>query len=206
VTDIDARPRPIVRPDPGFAYLMTGIALGCIWLSYVMGAVFGPDIVTGTQHERFNSAAAIGWIFNGLATAMVVTAALQGIRAKVTERAPWTMLGAGAAAIWLAVMFVAVFAPVWVTGTDPDRFPGWAGLSAIAGVILTWSLCKFVKAASFEPAAPPAALTPSAPADGLEPVPEDPTVTLRRLAQLRDSGVITEAEFQAKKDDLLTRI
>jgi Short C-terminal domain len=31
-------------------------------------------------------------------------------------------------------------------------------------------------------------------------------VRLRRLAQLRDSGVITEGEFQAKKDDLLTQI
>jgi Short C-terminal domain len=29
---------------------------------------------------------------------------------------------------------------------------------------------------------------------------------LRQLAQLRDSGVITEADFQAKKDDLLTQI
>jgi putative oligomerization/nucleic acid binding protein len=29
---------------------------------------------------------------------------------------------------------------------------------------------------------------------------------LRRLAELRESGVITEAEFQAKKNDLLNRI
>jgi acetoin utilization protein AcuC len=35
---------------------------------------------------------------------------------------------------------------------------------------------------------------------------DDAVNRLRRLAQLRDSGVITEAEFQAKKDDLLTQI
>jgi putative oligomerization/nucleic acid binding protein len=40
----------------------------------------------------------------------------------------------------------------------------------------------------------------------LDPAGADATVTLRRLAELRDSGVITEAEFQAKKDDLLSRI
>jgi len=35
---------------------------------------------------------------------------------------------------------------------------------------------------------------------------EDVTVKLRRLAQLRDSGVISEADFQAKKNELLGRI
>jgi hypothetical protein len=29
---------------------------------------------------------------------------------------------------------------------------------------------------------------------------------LRQLAQLRDSGVITEDDFQAKKEDLLSQI
>jgi hypothetical protein len=29
---------------------------------------------------------------------------------------------------------------------------------------------------------------------------------LRRLAQLRDSGVITDADFQAKKQDLLSQV
>lgn len=107
---------------------MTGIALGCMWLSYVLGAVFGPDMVTGVQHENFKSAAAIGWI------------------------------------------------------------------SAIAAVILTWILCRFVKTASFEPTAAPVTTAPTV---DLEPAVEDATVKLRQLAQLRDSGVITEAEFQA---------
>jgi hypothetical protein len=44
------------------------------------------------------------------------------------------------------------------------------------------------------------------PTAGLEPDAEDATVKLRRLAQLRDAGVITESEFQAKKEDLLAGI
>jgi len=189
-----------VRWDPGIAYLMTGIALGSIWLSYILGAIFGPDMITGAQHQHFNSNAGIGWIFSAIATGLVVTAALSGIRAKVTDKAPWTMLGLGASAIWLAVMFVSVFAPVWVTGTDPDSIPFWAGLSVIAGLILTWILCRFVKTASFEVA------STTTPTVDLESPGGDATVTLRRLAQLRDSGAITESEFQEKKHELLNRI
>lgn len=103
-------------------------------------------------------------------------------------------------------MFVGIFAPVWVTGTDPDRIPFWAGLSVIAGVFLTWILCRFVKTASFEPSGSTVGSTMTTPAVDLESATEDATVKLRKLAQLRDSGVITEAEFQAKKDELLTRI
>ena len=206
MADLETQPRRNASNPPGFAYLMTGIAIGCIWLSYVLCAVFGPDLVTGAQHQHFKSAAAIGWIFSAIATALVVTAALQGIRAKVTDRAPWTTLGLGVAAIWLAVMFVGVFAPVWVTGTDPDRIPFWAGLSVIAGVILTVILCNFLKNASFQPVESTAGSTTATPTTAVESAAEDDTVQLRRLAQLRDSGVITEAEFQAKKDELLRRI
>ena len=204
MTATETEPRRVARPDLSFAYLMTGIALGCIWLSYLLGAIFGPGFVTGVQHQHFNSAAAIGWIFNAVATGLVVTATLQGIRAKVTDKAPWTMLGLGTGAIWLAVMFVAIFAPVWVTGTDPDQIPFWAGIAAIAGVILTWMLCRFVKMAAFEPEL--TAVPATTPTVDVEPAAKDATVKLRRLAQLRDSGVITEEEFQAKKDDLLTQI
>ena len=206
MTAMETQSTPVDRWDPSFAYLMTGVALGCVWLSYIMGALFSPGFVTGTQHQHFNSAAAIGWIFNAIATVLVVTAAAKGIRAKATDKAPWTVLGLGVSAIWLAVMFVAIFAPVWVTGTDPDKIPFWAGIAAIAGVILTGILCRFVKTASFEPPVSMAGPTTTTPTLDLQPASDDATVKLRKLAQLRDSGVITEADFQAKKDDLLSRI
>jgi hypothetical protein len=49
-----------------------------------------------------------------------------------------------------------------------------------------------------EHAAPPTA-PPAASAD-------DPYEALRKLASLRDAGVLTEEEFDAKKQDLLGRI
>ena len=41
---------------------------------------------------------------------------------------------------------------------------------------------------------------------GSEPATDDAATKLRQLAQLRDSGVINEADFEAKKDELLSRM
>jgi Short C-terminal domain len=71
---------------------------------------------------------------------------------------------------------------------------------------LTWLLCKTVKTAFFESAESPPGSATITPTVGLKPAADDAATRLRRLAQLRDSGVITEADFQAKKDNLLSQI
>jgi len=207
----ETRPRQITRPDLSFAYLMTGIAVACIGISGVLGSIFSPDLVstsgtaTGYMRQHVPIAAYSGWIWAVIALAMVLPTAMRGIRAKVTDRVPWTMLGLGAGGIWLAVMFISIFTPVMVTGTAPwlTWVPLASFISVIAGVVLTWLLCRTVKTGYFESAEPQPR---SATTADLEPAVEDATVKLRRLAQLRDAGVITEAEFQAKKDDLLAQI
>ena len=202
----EAPPGEVARSGTGYAYLMTGIALACICVSGVLGSMFVPKLVTGVQHQQTPVAAFTGWIWNVIAIGMVVSAAIKGIRAKVTDRAPWTVLGLGVGALWLATMVVAIYAPVWVIGTDPEKLPIWALAAAIAAVIVTWILCNFVKAASFEPAEQvPGSATTTATVDPASEA-DDATVTLRRLGQLRESGLITDAEFQAKKDGLLSRI
>jgi len=50
------------------------------------------------------------------------------------------------------------------------------------------------------PGSPAADLTPA------EPSGEDPLEKLRQLGELRDAGVVTAAEFEAKKAELLRRI
>jgi hypothetical protein len=214
MTVTERQPRQITRPDLSFAYLMTGIAVACIVINGVLGSIFSPDLVstsgtaTGYTHQHVPIAAYSGWIWSVIALAMVLPTAMQGIRAKVTDRVPWTMLGVGAGGIWLAVMFISIFTPVMVTGTAP--WLTWVPLAefidVVAGVVLTWLLCRTVKAAFFESAEPqpgPAASTSTA---GPEAAADGAVTKLRQLAQLRDSGVITEAEFQAKKDELLTQI
>jgi hypothetical protein len=211
MTVMETQPRQIARPDLSFAYLMTGIAIGCIVVSGVLGSIFTPDLVStsgaavGYIHQHTPLAAYMGWIFDVIAIAMVLPTAMQGIRAKVTDRVPWTILGLGVGGIWLAVMFISIFTPVMVTGTAPwiTEVPLASILSVIAGLLLTWLLCRTVKTGFFQSAEPqPGAATTLGP----EPAADDAAAKLRRLAQLRDSGVITEADFQAKKDELLTQI
>lgn len=205
------------RPGFGYAYVMTAVALGCMVVSGVFGSIFSPDFVstsgtaTGYMYQHTPVAAYSGWIWNVIAMAMVLAAAMLGIRAKVTDRVAWTVLGLGAGGIWLAVMFVSIFAPVMVSGTAP--WLTWTPLgeifAVIAGLILTWLLCHFVKMTFFQPAEVQprvAAVETTAPMVGPGLAADDAATKLRQLAQLRDSGVISEAEFQAKKDDLLSRI
>src|SRR5215471_12785858 len=89
---IETQPKQLARSGPGYAYPMTGIALGSIFVSGILGGIFTPDMVTGTQHQHFPGAF-VGWIFDLIAIGFVVPAAMRGMRAKVTDPAPWTMLG-----------------------------------------------------------------------------------------------------------------
>jgi putative oligomerization/nucleic acid binding protein len=211
---MNAPPRQIAGPRLGYAYLMTGIAVTCICVSGVLGSIFSPDLVStsgaavGYIHQHTPLAAYTGWIWDVIALAMVLPAAVQGIRARVTDRVPWAMLGLGAGGIWLAVMFISIFTPVMVTGTAPwiTEVPLASILSVIAGLILTAVLCKMVKTAFFQAAGSRSGPATTTPAAGPEPAADDAVTRLRRLAQLRDSGVITEADFEAKKDDLLSQV
>ena len=105
-------------------------------------------------------------------------------------------------------MFISIFTPAMVTGTDPwlTWVPLASILSVIAGLALTWLLCKMVKTAFFQPAESQPGPATTTSAVGSEPAADGAAARLRQLAQLRDSGVITEADFQAKKDDLLSQI
>ena len=216
VPETEAGLRP-ATPRLGYAYLMTAVAIGCLCISGALGSIFSPDFVstsgtaTGYTYQHTPVAAYSGWIWNVIAMALVLTAAIEGIRARVTDRVAWAVLGLGAGGIWLAVMFVSIFAPVMVSGTAP--WLTWTPLgeifAVIAGLILTWLLCHFVKTTFFQPAEAQTravAAGAMAPFGGPQSNPDDATTKLRQLAQLRDSGVITEAEFQVKKDDLLNRI
>jgi putative oligomerization/nucleic acid binding protein len=220
MTLTDKRPELVATPrsELGFAYLMSGIALGCIVISWIFGSIFAPHLVTtggsadtGYTHQHIPLVAFSVWIWYMIAIAMVLPAAMKGIRAKVTDRAGWTLLGLGIGGIWLAVMFISIFVPVTVVGTAPwlTWFPFAAMFAPLGGVIVTGLLCKSVKAAFFEPAlsrSPSEHALPTAPTAGHELAGDDPAAKLRQLAQLRDAGIIKEADFEAKKNELLSRM
>jgi len=211
----NAPPRRTAGTGYGYAYLMTGIALGSIVISGVFDSIFAPNLVTtggsadiGYTHQHIPIVAFSSWIWYAIALAMVLPSAMQGIRAKVTDRVPWTILGLGAGGIWLTVMFISIFVPVTVVGSAPwlTWFPFAAMFAPLGAVIVTGLLCKSVKAAFFEPALSQLRPETAPLTAGAEIAADDAATKLRRLAQLRDSGVITEADFEAKKDDLLSKM
>jgi hypothetical protein len=55
-------------------------------------------------------------------------------------------------------------------------------------------------------AAPAGAAQPAAPPPAPTQTADDASATLARLAEMRDQGLITEADFEAKKADILGRM
>jgi hypothetical protein len=68
----------VARPDNGFAYVMTGLALGGICVSGILGSIFTPDLVStsgaavGYTRQHVPLAAYSGWVFDLIAIAMVL--------------------------------------------------------------------------------------------------------------------------------------
>ena len=180
-----------------YAYALTGLALVGIWISVIFASIFSPDLVSGSQHEHLAISAWTDWIWGAIATGSVLTVALVGFRARVTNRAPWNALGIGVAAVWAAAAVMSIVMPQWQTGTDPTLLPFGAWLSPIVAVVVTGFIGTFVKA-TFPAVEQPLTETRRA------AVP-DTAAKLRQLAALRDSGTITSGEFESKKAELLSQ-
>ena len=121
------------------------MAMAVIWVSVVLTSILAPALVSGSQRDHIPIAALGDWIWGAVATSAVVAAALEGTRARMTAQSLWMALGFLVTAIWLGVLFVSIFTPDFVTGTDPTRLPFGAMLSPIAGLVLTGVICNFVK-------------------------------------------------------------
>ena len=86
------------KPSLGYAYLMTAVAIACLCISGVLGSIFGPDFVStsgtamGYTRQHTPVAAYSDWIWNVIATTMALSAAMQDIRPKVTDRVALALL------------------------------------------------------------------------------------------------------------------
>src|SRR5579864_4442271 len=191
-----------------YIYTLSGVAIVAIWVGVVLASVFSPDMVTGSQHDHMQMAFG-DYLWGTVATGAVGLAAMAGIRSRTTSRAPWMVLSLGVAAIWFGVLLASVFAPTFVTGTDPTVLPLAVIGAPIFGVIVTGILCRFItEAVKTSPVSAeevfPSTIT-------LKPELTETTgsgsvARLQDLAKLRDAGVISKEEFEAKKTELLARI
>jgi hypothetical protein len=133
--------------ERGRAYGYAVAALGAIWLAVVLMSVFAPDLVSGTQQDRFPLAAVVAPLAGLAATKSVVKAF-----SRMTEgTGSWPVYLAAVAGIWLTVALVSIYSPVTVSGTDPTKIPIAALVAPIAGSILTGALTELFVATKPEP-------------------------------------------------------
>jgi hypothetical protein len=182
--------QPKSETTTAFAYAFAGLAIASIWISVVLASVFGPDFVSGSHQEHLPLVGFTAWLWGAIATGIVVLTTIDRTRTGPLDRASWIALGVGVSLVWLGVLLVALFAPAFVTGTDPTRIPLASMGAGILGVFGTWFVCLFVKALGM----------PRTSAG--ETIPDK----LRQLAALRDADVITVEDFQTTKADLLRRL
>ena len=128
--------------DRGRAYGYAVTALAAIWLAVVLISIYAPDLVSGTQQDRFPLAALVGPLA-GLAATKSVARAFT----RMTEgTGSWPVYVAAVIGIWLAVALVSIYAPVTVTGADPTSLPLGALIAPIAGAILTGTMTELFAA------------------------------------------------------------
>jgi hypothetical protein len=138
--------QPVVRHvTPGAVYALIGAAIAGIWISVILATIYAPDMITGSSHEHMPLVGFTYWIWGLAATGSVMLTAQKGIRARVDALGAWIAMAVGVVGVWIGVMLVAVFGPVFVTGTDPTTLPLAALGIPIVGLFLTWFLCKFIE-------------------------------------------------------------
>jgi hypothetical protein len=183
-------------------YLYAGLAVASIWLAVVLTSVFAPALVTGSQHEHLHIAAFFNWLWGAGATGQVVVAYTELNRRNAPiSRTLWLTLALGVSGAWLAVLLVSIFGPAFVTGSDPTILPLAAMISPIAGVIVTAFICRLAQA--MPSPVPSPAMASSTPAS--QPATQV-VEQIRQLAALRDAGMVSREEFEAKKTELLARM
>lgn len=116
-------------------YLFAALAVASIWLAVVLASIWSPDLITGSQHEHIAIAAFADWLYAALASGLVLMAFSR--RTPGASRALWLGFTIAVASIWLAVTLASIFAPSFVTGTDPTTIPVAALFAPVAGVLAT---------------------------------------------------------------------
>lgn len=103
-------------------------AVVAVWVCSALAAVFAPDMITGSEHEHFPIVAVSIWLWTLVATGYVLLASQGGVTPALTV---------GTAGIWLALLFVVLFTPRMVTGSDPTEIPLAGFVAPPVGAVAT---------------------------------------------------------------------
>jgi hypothetical protein len=124
------------------AALAPGVTVGAIWVSTLLFSLFAPDLVSGAQQEHLPLAGLVGWPWAAAATGYVLMAARS--RSRLDDPTRWLGFELSVAVIWAVVALAGIFAPVFVTGSDPTRIPLAALVAPVAGMVATGFAALYV--------------------------------------------------------------
>jgi hypothetical protein len=138
-TQLEARPTrdeaAPIHPRAESRYLFVGLSIAAIWLASLAAILWSPDLISGSMHEHIAIAALTDWFYAAIATGLVLMAF--GRRSRGATRSLWMGFTVAIAAIWFAVAIASIYAPSFVTGTDPTTVPIAVFVAPIAGTIAT---------------------------------------------------------------------
>ena len=89
-------------------------AVASVVLAVVLCSLFAPDMVTGSNQEHLPMAAFTDWLWGAVAIGYL--SFVRGGRSDLT-------FGLSVGMLWGAVTLTSIFAPEFVTGTDPTTIP-----------------------------------------------------------------------------------
>ena len=109
------------RPRSEGRFLFAGLSVAAIWLATLAAVLWSPDMITGSEQERLPMAAMIDWLYAAIATGLVLMAFSR--RTRGATRSLWAGFTTAVATIWAVVALASIYAPTFVTGTDPTTLP-----------------------------------------------------------------------------------
>jgi hypothetical protein len=128
---------PVTVGPPGAErrFLFAGLSVAAIWVATLAAAIWSPDMITGSMHERLAMAAMVDWFYAAIATGLVLMAF--GRRTRGATRSLWAGFTLAVASIWGVVALASIYAPTFVTGTDPTTVPIAVLVAPVAGMTAT---------------------------------------------------------------------
>jgi hypothetical protein len=104
------------------------VSVGSVVVAVLLASLFSPDMVTGSAQEHLPLAGFTDWLWGAVAI---------GYLSFVRKDKADMSLGISVGLLWLAVAATSIFAPEFVTGSDPTHIPLAAMLAPVVGTIVT---------------------------------------------------------------------
>ena len=121
---------------------LTLLTTAFLWLSVLAISVFSPDLISGSEQQHLPIVLWTSWLWGLIASIFIFRLFREQYDMKIFQLQDLSI-----SALWLIVALVSIFAPPFVSGSDPTSLPLASLVVPFIGCILTagiWFLGKSV--------------------------------------------------------------